>query len=306
MEKPANRRKLLFIIHGARAEKPALRHLVEWVRDKGHTVDPRVTWEPGDATRFARSAASRSVDTVVAVGGDGTVNEVINGLDGKTLPLGIIPLGTANDFARQTGIPDDPDHSMDVILRRKPVAIDTAELNGRRFVNVSTGGVGAEATAETPLDAKESLGALAYAIAGVRKLTDLSPARMRFRAKGFELTRDVLLFAVGNGRATGGGSLLTPNAMVTDGLLDVCIVEAMPLSHMAKLFLKMRKGEHIGEEGVHYLQVSSLSIVSERAVAVNVDGESLTATKLEYKVRTSDLLVHIQHLPEEAPPSTSG
>ena len=68
----------------------------------------------------------------------------------RKVSLGVVPLGTANDFARQTGIPEDADHAMDVILRRKPVRIDTASMNGRRFVNVSTGGVGAEATAETP------------------------------------------------------------------------------------------------------------------------------------------------------------
>ena len=99
------------------------------------------------------------------------------------MPLGIIPLGTANDFARQVGIPADADHAMDVILQRKPRRFDTASLNGRRFLNVSTGGVGAEATAETPAEAKESLGPLAYAISGhaqVRRLpavpTRASPA----------------------------------------------------------------------------------------------------------------------------------
>ncbi len=237
------------------------------------------------------------MDTVVAIGGDGTVNEVLNGLDGSAVPLGIIPLGTANDFARQVGIPDDVDHAMDVILQRKPVRIDTADLDGRRFLNVSSGGVGAEATAETPLEAKEQLGPLAYAITGVRKLPDLTPGHARFEGPGFLLERDYLVFGVANARATGGGTLIAPKASVTDGLLDLCVVEDMPLARFTRLMLKLRRGEHVGEEGVHYVQLPSLTITAREPATVNVDGEPLVTKQLRYRVRPKDLLVHIAHLP---------
>src|SRR6266513_2060535 len=98
------KRHLALILHGERAFLPSVRHLVNWVREKGHIVTPRVTWEPGDATELARDMVARGVDTVVACGGDGTVNEVLNGITGADVALGIIPLGTANDFARQAGI----------------------------------------------------------------------------------------------------------------------------------------------------------------------------------------------------------
>ena len=179
--RPPQRKHFAMIIHGSRAEREDVRHLIQWVRDKGHFVEPHVTLETGDASTMAAAAARAGADVVVAVGGDGTVNEVVNGLDGFETPLGIIPLGTANDFATQAGIPSDADHAMDVILRRKPMRVDTASLNGRRFLNVSTGGVGAEATAETPAEAKESLGPVAYAITGVRKLADFAPHRGSFR-----------------------------------------------------------------------------------------------------------------------------
>src|SRR5690348_11786316 len=139
---------IALVIHGSRADYPEVRHLIDWVRQKGHLVEPMVTYAVGDATAFAADAARRGVDVVAAVGGDGTLNEVVNGLDGYDVPLGVIPVGTANDFARQVGIPADADHAMDVILQRKPRRFDTASLNGRRFLNVSTGGVGAEATAK--------------------------------------------------------------------------------------------------------------------------------------------------------------
>jgi diacylglycerol kinase (ATP) len=290
-------RTMLFVVHGARADQPALRHLVDWVRDKGHVVDPRITWEQGDAIRFTREGVARGVDTVVAIGGDGTVNEVVNGLDGSDVPLGIVPVGTANDFARQVGIPDDTDHAMDVILQRKPVRIDTAELDGRRFLNVSSGGIGAEATAETPPEAKETLGPLAYALAGVRKLPKLTPGRARFVGPGVEIDCEFLIFAVGNGRITGGGTRIAPRARVGDGLLDVCIVEAMPLRKFSRVLLKMRKGEHIGEEGVHYAQLPSLTITARQPVTVNVDGESLERRTMHYRARPRDLLVHLPPLP---------
>jgi lipid kinase YegS len=293
------RKELMLIMHGQRADSDALRHLVSWVRDKGHSVDPRVTWEKGDGIRFARDGAARGVDAVVAVGGDGTINEVLNGLDGSDVPLGIIPVGTANDFARQVGIPDDPDHAMDVVLRRPPRTIDTAELNGRRFLNVSSGGVAAEATAETPTEAKEQLGPLAYAITGVRKLADLQPRRARITGPGVNLDCEFLIFAVGNARCTGGGTRITPRALVTDGLIDLCIIEAMPRGDFAKLLMRIKKGEHLDEARVRYFQVPSVTIAAEGPVSVNVDGESSEATTLSYRARPKDLRIHIPHLPED-------
>jgi len=293
------KRHLVFVIHGARAEQPALRDLVERVRAAGHVVEPRVTWERGDATLYASEAARRGVDAVVAVGGDGTVNEVVNGLSGSDVPLGILPFGTANDFARQIGIPLEPDAAMDVILGRAPVRIDSAELNGRRFLNVSTGGVGAEATAETPLESKEALGMLAYAITGVKKLVELSPRRAYFAGPGFEYRGDFLVFAVGNGRETGGATALTPRASVTDGLLDVCIVEGMARAEFARLVLKLKRGDHLDEPGVRYAQLAELHVEAQEPISVNVDGESSDGFRLRYRSRPRDLHVYAATLPGE-------
>src|ERR1051325_2778075 len=208
---------IALIVHGGRADRPDLRHLVGWVRDKGHFVEVFSTYERGEAAAFASDAARRGVDVVAAAGGDGTINEVVNGLDGYDVPLGIIPLGTANDFARQVGIPADADHAMDVILQSKTRRFDTATLNGRRFLNVSTGGIGAEATAETPVEAKESLGSVAYAITSLRKLAGFRPNHGRFIADGFTYEGEFLMFAVGLTRSTGGGTMVTPMASADDG-----------------------------------------------------------------------------------------
>lgn len=292
---------IALIVHGARAVRPDVRHLIGWVRDKGHLVEPLVTYEAGQAAAFAADAARRGVDVVAAAGGDGTVNEVVNGLDGHDVPLGIIPLGTANDFARQVGIPPDADHAMDVILQRTPLRLDTASLNGRRFLNVSTGGMGAEATAETPSEIKESLGSVAYAISGMRKLAGMQSYHARFIGDAFSYEGDFLMFAVGLTRSAGGGTLVTPLASAIDGLLDLCIVEGMSRGEFARTLLKVKRGEHVGEEGVRYVQLRSVSIESSEPIAVNVDGEISNAKRLIYRARPGDLWVHVARLPGEAP-----
>lgn len=290
---------IALVVHGARVDRPELRHLVSWVRDKGHLVEVLPTFESGDAAVLAASAARRGVDVVAAAGGDGTVNEVVNGLDGYDVPLGIIPVGTANDFARQVGIPADADHAMDVILRRNPVRIDTASMNGRRFLNVSTGGVGAEATAETPADFKASFGPLAYAITAIRKLAGDQTRHARFTSAGFDLDVDFMAFAVGSARVTGGGTMMTPDASVTDGLLDLCVIETMSRRDFARLAMEVRRGEHLGLPGVHYAQLPWLKVIGAENLNVNVDGEALEAPVCDYRARRADLLVHVQHLPGE-------
>jgi len=300
--KPHVPRHIALIVHGARADRPDFRHMVGWARERGHHLDVRVTFERGDAEAFARDAAAAGADVVAAVGGDGTLNEVVNGLDGYDNPLGVIPAGTANDFARQAGIPADADHAMDVILLRKPTRIDTASLNGRRFLNVSTGGVGAEATAETPTQIKASIGQLAYAISGIRKLAKLQPNHGVFRGGGYVLDCDFLLFAVGSGLASGGGTLVTPHASTTDGLLDLCVVESMPRRDFARTVLKLKRGEHVGEEGVHYVRLPELTIEGSRPISVNVDGELSDSRRLDYRARRRDLWVHVVHRPGEGAP----
>jgi len=294
------KKHLVIVVHGSRADRTDFQHLVRWVRDKGHLVELKMTLAAGDAAAYAEEAAARGVDVVAAAGGDGTVNEVVNGLDGYDVPLGIIPLGTANDFARQVGIPPDPDHAMDVILQRKPKRFDTASLNGRRFLNVSTGGAGAEVTAETPASAKETLGSVAYAISGIRKLAEFKAHRARFVADGFEFDGDFLMFAVGLTRSTGGGTMMTPMASATDGLLDLCIVEGMTRRDFASTALKVKRGEHLGHPGIIYKQLRSVTIEAPELLSVNVDGEGSMGNRFTYRARPRDLWVHVAHLPGEA------
>lgn len=299
-------RTLDLVIHGARADSPPLREAVEWLRTIGHRVRAHVTWEGGDARRFAADAARRGTDAVLAAGGDGTVNEVVNGLAGTGVPLGIIPVGTANDFARQTGVPPEPRGAFALVLERDPVTIDLGTLNGRAFLNVSSAGIGAETTAETGATAKGLLGPLAYAITGVRKMAgEQETRRARFTGPGFDREVEFLHFAVGNARATGGGTAITPLARVDDGLLDLCVVEPIARSAYAGLVLEVRRGEHLDRDGVHYVQTPWVTVESEVPIVVNLDGEPSSLTTLEYRVEPLALPVYVAWLPGEQPPDES-
>lgn len=293
---PTAARTVDLVIHGSRADRPALRAAVEWARAVGHRVRARVTWEAGDARRHAAEAVRAGADLVVAVGGDGTLNGVVNGVlnEGRAgeVAVGILPLGTANDFARQIGMPDDPREAMPLLFEHEPRVMDAGLLNGRAFLNVSSAGLGAEATAETSALAKGVFGVLAYAFTGARKLAaESAPRRARFTAPGLTRDFEYLAFAVGNARATGAGVAVAPRAQVDDGLLDLCVVEPVDAAAVAGLLLELRRGEHLDRDGVHYLQTPWLRVESETPVAVNVDGEAVSLTRLEYGVARAALRV---------------
>ncbi|HYH81305.1 MAG TPA: YegS/Rv2252/BmrU family lipid kinase [Longimicrobium sp.] len=264
---------------------------VEKLRSAGHEVSARVTFETGDAQQFAREAADSGIDVVVAAGGDGTVNEVVNGLvlggrpgAGSAPRLAILPLGTANDLAAGLGIPlGDPEAALAVAVAGLPFPVDVPTVNGRCFLNVSTGGFGTEATDDAPQGLKNVLGPIAYLLTGVREFVRLQPSTACFVA-GDETLHDgeFLVFAVGNARRTGGGMHLTVDAEMDDRLLDVCIVEHMGHLEFARIAPQLRAGGHVDHPRVTYRKVPSLHIDAADQISVNADGESVSDRRFEY------------------------
>ena len=279
---------------GSEAVVKELRALVRGLRAAGHVVTPRMTFEAFDAVRFARAAARRHFDIVLAAGGDGTINEVVNGIarcDWQPR-LGIVPIGTANDFAHTLHVPDSAEEALDIALTGRPVAVDVGEVNRRCFINVSTGGFGAEATESAPQEAKRKLGKLAYLLTGARKLVDMKPGRARFvSADGEIYNGEFFFFAVGNARRTGGGQLVTPRADLGDCKLDVVIVPALPRLDFLALLPDLRAGTHLESADVIYVQTQSLEVHAETTVRVNADGEALRGSSFSYKILERPLSV---------------
>ena len=143
------------ILNGKKADRPEIRSIIATLREEGFPLEVRVTWEDGDGERFVREACTDGVSRLIAAGGDGTINEVVTGLAKLSLEkrpeLAIIPLGTANDFATACAIPADPLAALRLAVTGSPEAIDIVQANERYFVNVASGGFGAEVSADTPV-----------------------------------------------------------------------------------------------------------------------------------------------------------
>jgi diacylglycerol kinase (ATP) len=216
-------------------------------------------------------------------------------------------MGTANDFANAIGIPGDIEEGVEVALSGRVRHVNIATVNDRCFLNVSTGGVGAEATKEAPQSGKKLLGPLAYAITGVKKLVGLEALQGRFsNGDGSIYEGPFLLFAVGNSERAGGGNLLTPRADPTDHLLDLCIVKEVSKVEFTKLLPALRSGEHLDDPAVLYLQARGFTVEADQDLAVNADGEPLAqCRKFQYGVSPHTIPVLVPGTAESSSPKSS-
>lgn len=284
-------RSLWLVLHGKTAFEPAVRSAVEMVRGRGHAVEVRVTWEAGQATQFAREGAERGFGAVVAGGGDGLVNEVARGLLGRgrdaadTPALALLPLGTGNDFARSLGLPlDDPTAALNVAAAGPIRPIDVGLVNDQPLVNVASGGFGAEVTASTPAEWKESLGSAAYSLAGLLSAGNLRPHSCRLEAGGQSLELSIAMLAVGNGRYAGGGFAVAPQARLDDGLLDLAIVPAVPLADLPALVGELFQITDEAKEHVLYWQLPEFRLHVADDFPLNCDGEPLAGRDFHFAI----------------------
>ena len=200
----------LLILNGKSADNLPLRDAIVKLRDEGVEIHVRVTWEKGDAQRYVDEARQLGVATVIAGGGDGTINEIATALiqcEGNPVPaLGILPLGTANDFATSVNIPADMANALKLAIAGRDVPVDIAQVNGKTcFINMATGGFGTRITTETPEKLKAALGGVSYLIHGLMRMDTLKPDRCKIQGENFSWQGDALVIGIGNGRQAGGG-----------------------------------------------------------------------------------------------------
>ncbi|MDX1397474.1 MAG: lipid kinase YegS [Oceanospirillum sp.] len=304
MNSADKRHHIRIILHGKEAQNVALRDAVRLLRDHRYKIDVRVTWEENDARRLAREARQLGVDTVVAAGGDGTLNEVVNGLmaadERLEMPsLGVIPLGTANDFAVSCRIPLAPLEALMLITDISPVPVDLAKVNQRYFLNMASGGFGTQITTATPDELKRVLGSLAYLLTGMSKFTSIAAVEGRFKAPGFSWQGAFMVLGVGNGRQAGGGHELCPDALLDDGLLDLNILpksDQQTLTDTLQYFM-LDNGSVMQNQMIHR-RVPWLEIEAEQSMNINIDGEPLSGQHLRFEALPGILRMH---LPRKAP-----
>jgi len=281
-------RWMRMVVNGKSAGDPALREAVSQRRQQGHRLDVRVTWEGGDAARYAGEAVKDQVDVVIAAGGDGTINEVVNGVlqadDAPKIAVGIVPYGTANDFATGCGIPKgDPMAALTLVAEHKPVPIDIGKVNDRYFVNVASGGFGAEVTTATPPELKKAIGGAAYALTGIVAAAKMSPYRGKLVTPDGEEEGEMIVGAVGNGRLAGGGFQVCPKALLDDGLLDVMAVDDLDILDLGQLVTELMNVDAKDNRFVSYRQLPAFEIHTERPLQLNLDGEPIQGTSFRFE-----------------------
>jgi diacylglycerol kinase (ATP) len=239
----------------------------------------RLTGRRGSGARFAGTAIRKGRDVIIAAGGDGTLNEVINGI-GENLGnarVGLIPLGTGNDFARTIGVPTDLDDAIDVIAAGETRAVDLVRVTSdavRYFVNVSAGGFSGLVDEKLTPKMKKTWGPLAYLRSAAAALSELRAYRTTLAFDNSEsLTLDLYNVVVANGRYVGGGTLIAPEASVDDGLLDIVLIPQRPATELALLAAQVAMGTHLTSDAIVFRRAAKLTVNSKPGMWFNVDGE---------------------------------
>ncbi len=281
-------RKSRVILNGKSASNPQVRSAINAVRSEGQPLEVRVTWEAGDGVRFAQEALTDGVDVLIAGGGDGTVNEILNGVlaadPSPTMAMAILPLGSANDFARGCQIPLDPLKALRLATRNDPTLIDVGAANGVFFANVASGGFGAEVTAGTPAGLKRVMGGGAYALVGSVTAAHMTPYQGEVIGGDQQIQGSFIIMAVGNGRQAGGGFPVTPHALIDDGLLDVLFITDFQTSDLGQVFQELQDLSNHNNQFVHYRQVPHFEVEIAGTLPLNLDGEPQRWSHIKFEI----------------------
>lgn len=245
-----------------------------------------------------------AVDLVVLGGGDGTLNSAAPALIETGLPLGILPLGTANDLARTLGIPTDLSEAAQVIVNGHIRRIDLGEVNGKPFFNVASLGLSVRMTRELTHDVKQRWGKLGYAVATYRALSRMRPFSAEIRYDGQVHKVRTLQISVGNGRYYGGGMTVEEGAEIDDGCLNLYSLEFDRLRKLALIYPAFRSGRHGMWKEVRTISCAEVEIRTRRPQPVNTDGEITTETPARLRVLPKAVAVLAPVSPPVAPAQT--
>ncbi|KOP64921.1 lipid kinase [Bacillus sp. FJAT-18019] len=261
---------------GREEMKRRLADILHRLDSAGIETSCHATTGEGDATREAADAVERGYDLVIAAGGDGTLNEVINGMAGKDNlpPLGIFPLGTTNDFARALGISKNWEEYCDQVIRGETRPIDVGKANDRYFINIAGGGTLTELTYEVPSKLKTMIGQLAYYLKGIEKMVSLTPQELIINASGHQAIHDeFMVFLIANSNSVGGFDKIAPGASIDDGLFDVIALRKCNLAEFVRVATLALRGEHINDKKIVHFRTDYMEVVSPGQVQLNLDGE---------------------------------
>lgn len=273
--------------------KNKLDKIINIFQEKGYKIIPYRMRGNDDFLELFTNLDEKKYHGIVVAGGDGSVNEVINGIkkSGINIPLGIMPWGTVNDFAFYLGMTKNIEHCCNVICNGKTRKIDIGIVNNECFINVIGAGYFAEVAHKTRTDLKNIMGKLAYYLKGIEGIPNLKPIKIDVLGTNISWNGEAYLLLILNTPSAGGFSNMAPKASIDDGKLDIIILKSCNIAELIPLILKILKNEHLNDPNIISLQADKLIVNCKEAIETDVDGEKGPSMPLDISVSRNSLKV---------------
>lgn len=242
------------------------------------------TTRQGSGIELAAKGVADGADVVAAAGGDGTYGEVANGIVGTSARLGIIPLGTGNDFARALGIQGNLPAAIQSLFHGVPRSVDLGKANGRWFINVAGCGFDAVVAARVNHGFRWLRGTSAYVAAILQCLVSLRAAELRLTVDGVQWDTRGLLCSVANSECYGGGMRITPGALIDDGLFDICVLGEAGRIEFLRVFPRVFSGTHVTHPKVTLMRAKELTVESSPPLPILIDGDVIGRTPVTFTI----------------------
>ena len=253
-------------------------------QEAGYTIVPYRITAGEDVGVALNDIKDGNYKYILIAGGDGTVDSVVNAMakNGVSLPIGILPAGTANDFSKFLGMPSDIEAACKQILSSEVKSVDLGSINDKYFVNVASTGLFTDVSQKTDVNLKNTIGKLAYYLKGLEELPNFRKLHVDISSKEVEFNGEMYLLLVFNG-ATAGNFNLATRADACDGLLDIIMFKAVQIYELLPLFIKVLKGEHLDSNKVLYFKTDYLKVECHEDIVTDIDGEKGPDFPLEIK-----------------------
>lgn len=239
---------------------------------------------PDHAATLVPAAVEAGCDCVVAVGGDGIIRQTAQAMVDVRLPLGILPLGTGNDFIKALNIPVAPLKALDLILNGQAIPVDAVAANDKIFVNVAGIGFDVSVLIYTERYKKWFRSSFSYILGVLHALINPGSRHMKITTPEGTFEKDSLLIGIGNGICIGGGMKITPFADPSDGLLDICIADRVTRRRFLLSLPKFIRGSHVGLNIIQYFKTTEITVECEPGTAVQLDGEIIEETPVTFRI----------------------
>jgi diacylglycerol kinase (ATP) len=282
-----NPRNILFIINpisGVGKQRDIEKQLDSYVDKENYNFEVAYTEYAGHAVEIAQSAVDRDFDIIVAVGGDGSVNEVARGVFGSKAALGIIPTGSGNGLARHLGIPVDIRKAIDIIIEGKKMLIDTASINDELFVSIV--GIGFDALVAEKFAGHKQRGFFTYAKIAASEYLFYRSKKFILYIDGQRIKRKAFFISIANAGQFGYNAVISPNALINDGFIDICILKKVPLYAAPFVIRRLFSNSIDSSKYIEIIKAKEVRIIKNIKHKIHIDGDPASSS--------NELLIRVQ------------